>query len=58
VTEKLVALYLAGLLRDIQCHRETHLLDKMELLGHVVILDEKSEGMFSKITGSELKMLH
>lgn len=58
MTEKLVELYLAGLLRDNQFHGETHLLDKMELLGHVVILDEESEGTVSKITGSEVKMSH
>lgn len=58
MTEKLVELYVAGLLRDTQFHGETHLLDKMELLGHVVIWDEESEGIVSKITRSEVKVSH
>lgn len=58
MTEKLAELYPTDLLRDTQFHGETHLLDKIEMLGHVVILDEESEGIVSTIMRSEVKMSH
>lgn len=58
MTGKLVELYLAELLRNIQFHEKMHLLDDMGPLAHVVILDEYSEGMVSQITGAEVKTPH
>lgn len=53
MTEKMPELYLSVFLRDAQFHGEMHLLDKMDLLGRVVTLDEESEGI-----GPEVKMSH
>lgn len=53
MTENLPELYLSVLLRDTKFHGEMHRLDKTDLLGLVVTLDEESEGI-----GSEMKMSH